>query len=129
MSKFLLSIVVLFSTVFMPLMATAQMAGVSSGSSSGDVAAELPDPLTPEAVRELVSRLSDDDVRALLLQQLDAAAQGNSDTPVQAESLLNTLNDIAVAFYTPIVTAFERIPLLVTKQADHKFFMTYHDCL
>src|SRR5947208_2672899 len=34
----------------------------------------LPEPLTKESVRELVARLSDDDVRKLLLEQLDRAA-------------------------------------------------------
>lgn len=37
-------------------------------------AATLPSPLTPEAVRELVSRLSDAEVRKLLIEQLDRAA-------------------------------------------------------
>jgi small-conductance mechanosensitive channel len=42
----------------------------------GDAAkeAKLPEPLTKESVRELVSRLSDEEVRRLLLQQLDRAA-------------------------------------------------------
>jgi len=35
---------------------------------------KLPDPLTKDAIRELVSRLSDSEVRALLIQQLDRAA-------------------------------------------------------
>jgi small-conductance mechanosensitive channel len=35
---------------------------------------KLPEPLTKEAIRELVSRLSDAEVRALLLAQLDKAA-------------------------------------------------------
>lgn len=39
-----------------------------------ETAVELPDPLTPEAVNALVARLSDDEVRALLLQRLDAVA-------------------------------------------------------
>jgi small-conductance mechanosensitive channel len=34
----------------------------------------LPEPLTPEAIRELVARLSDQEVRALLLAQLEKAA-------------------------------------------------------
>ena len=34
----------------------------------------LPQPLTKESIRELVARLSDDDVRKLLLDQLDRAA-------------------------------------------------------
>jgi len=37
-------------------------------------AARLPDPLTKESIRELVSRLSDAEVRALLIKQLDRAA-------------------------------------------------------
>ena len=36
--------------------------------------AKLPEPLTHDAIRELVSRLSDSEVRALLIQQLDRAA-------------------------------------------------------
>lgn len=38
----------------------------------------LPDPLTKEAVREMVSRLSDAEVRALLLTRLDAVADANA---------------------------------------------------
>lgn len=34
----------------------------------------LPEPLTKESIRELMSRLSDDEVRALLIKQLDRAA-------------------------------------------------------
>jgi small-conductance mechanosensitive channel len=37
-------------------------------------AATLPSPLTPETIRELVSRLSDEEVRKLLIEQLDRAA-------------------------------------------------------
>ena len=37
-------------------------------------ATALPEPLTHESVRELVSRLSDEEVRRLLLDQLDRAA-------------------------------------------------------
>jgi small-conductance mechanosensitive channel len=36
--------------------------------------ASLPEPLTPEAIRELVARLSDAEVRRLLIAQLDKAA-------------------------------------------------------
>ena len=43
----------------------------------------LPEPLTHESIRELVSRLSDEDVRKLLISQLDrsaAPAKGKGDT-------------------------------------------------
>jgi hypothetical protein len=46
-----------------------------SKSSKAKVAATaLPDPLTHDSIRELVSRLSDDEVRKLLLDQLDRSA-------------------------------------------------------
>lgn len=48
---------------------------VPSSAETPSAAAALPDPLTPEAVRELVSRLSDQEVRVLLLDRLDAVAQ------------------------------------------------------
>jgi len=44
------------------------------GISNEPAVVELPDPLTPEAVRALVSRLSDQEVRILLLERLDAVA-------------------------------------------------------
>jgi small-conductance mechanosensitive channel len=49
----------------------ASAASKSGGSKKG---VELPEPLTKEAIRELVSRLSDEEVRDLLLMQLDKAA-------------------------------------------------------
>lgn len=43
-------------------------------------AAKLPEPLTQEAIRELVARLNDDEVRALLIDQLDrGAVKGKAD--------------------------------------------------
>jgi moderate conductance mechanosensitive channel len=41
---------------------------------AADKAVELPQPLTRDAIRELVSRLNDEEVRKLLLAQLDKAA-------------------------------------------------------
>ena len=56
--------------VLLPLAAVA-----ASPPGAGDKAAPaLPEPLTREAVRELVSRLSDTEVRELLLAQLDKVA-------------------------------------------------------
>jgi small-conductance mechanosensitive channel len=51
-------------------------------------AVELPKPLTRDAIRELVARLSDAEVRQLLLSQLDKAAgpaNGGPDAPMAAD--------------------------------------------
>jgi small-conductance mechanosensitive channel len=52
----------------------AVTAGVSAAAKSGGQPAALPEPLTHEAIRELVARLSDQEVRQLLVAQLDKAA-------------------------------------------------------
>ena len=52
---------------------TALPASAQTKSALGDATA-LPQPLTQESVRELVSRLSDEEVRQLLIEQLDRAA-------------------------------------------------------
>jgi hypothetical protein len=63
----LVILVTMLSTL--PLVAAA-----ASKSGGSDKAVELPEPLTKDAIRELVSRLSDKEVRDLLLTQLDKVA-------------------------------------------------------
>jgi len=63
------------------LPAQAKDAGVPAKPAAA-AAAKLPEPLTPEAVRELIARMSDAEVRNLLIDQLDrdstkAAADGS----------------------------------------------------
>jgi small-conductance mechanosensitive channel len=57
-------------------LALAPVAGMaqSEAGSEAPPAVVLPDPLTPEAIDALVSRLSDEQVRALLIERLDAVA-------------------------------------------------------
>ena len=73
-AKFLKLFSALLFTVFLHSAVQAQtIPGISSTPSSQTQ--ELPDPLTPESVREMVSKLSDSQVRDLLLQRLDAVAK------------------------------------------------------
>ena len=116
-SAFLVAFVLL--SVMAPSMASAQVVGVPTGSGSEEVSVpELPEPLSPEAIRELVSRLSDDQVRMLLLDQLDAVAEAQAETAGQRTSLADSISEIGTAFYTPIVTAVQRLPLLFSRQAE-----------
>jgi moderate conductance mechanosensitive channel len=57
--------------------------GAAAASKSGGAkkGVELPEPLTKDAIRELVSRLSDEEVRDLLLAQLDKAAAPAASQP------------------------------------------------
>jgi len=56
----------------------APYAADAKDSAGATKAAGLPEPLTREAVRELVSRMSDEDVRKLLIDQLDKAAAASA---------------------------------------------------
>jgi small-conductance mechanosensitive channel len=81
-------------------------------------AAALPSPLTPETARELVSRLSDEEVRKLLLQQLDrAAAQpAEKQQATPATGMLGAVNRGAGAArdgIAEIVTAIATMPAAV----------------
>ena len=60
--------------IALALAAGAALAATPKGAPSTAHAAALPEPLTKESVREVVARLSDDEVRKLLLDQLDRAA-------------------------------------------------------
>ena len=57
----------------------------------------LPEPLTKESIRELVSRLSDDDVRKLLLDQLDRAAATSSATAKPGMAMSGVVDEHAGA--------------------------------
>ncbi len=74
-----LRIVFLFAAIFLALgysVAQAQLVPPTGTKSTTEgTKVTLPDPLTPAAVRGLVSTLSDQQVRELLLDQLDAVAQ------------------------------------------------------
>ena len=92
--------------------ATAQVPGMT-GETPREIA--LPDPLTPEAVRELVSRLSDDQVRDLLLKRLDALAN-EQETSDESDGLAIFARHATVGIFESILGAVERLPTLWTLQ-------------
>jgi len=90
----------------------AQTSLLSSDSSATAEEVALPDPLTSETIRELVSRLSDAEVRELLLQRLDLVAQeGQGDDAGQTtlEFLIDAVNGIGTSF-TDSVQSAPRVP-------------------
>lgn len=97
------------------LPAQAQMQLMTGSGGEASTAIELPDPLTPEAVQAMVARMSDDQVRGLLLDQLDAVARAQTQT-VESVSIVTRLENIWTAFYTPIVGSIKSLPNLVSKE-------------
>ena len=70
---------------------------------------------TPEAIREMVSRLSDTEVRSLLLQHLDRQAGPSLD---QENNLLNFIQTSAIDVAESVADAFKLTPLLWQKQKE-----------
>ncbi|WP_313851479.1 mechanosensitive ion channel family protein [Parasedimentitalea psychrophila] len=77
----------------------------------------LPDPLTPEAIHEMVARMSDDQVRGLLLDRLDAVAAAQA-APTASKGMITVLEENWSAFYSPGLGAIEKLPVLFSKQGE-----------
>ncbi|MEL7464006.1 MAG: mechanosensitive ion channel domain-containing protein [Pseudomonadota bacterium] len=114
MTRFI-AILGLLLTVFAALPGAAQIALPTSG---GDTATAIEDPLTPEAVREMVSRLSDAEVRDMLLSRLDAvAAEVAAETADEKRGLLDFARQAVVGPLESVVDALRRAPLIWSDQA------------
>ncbi len=109
--KAALSVIVIFIALGLAPANAQFVPSTGSKTGSDTTKVSLPDPLTPTAVREMVSKLSDEQVRSLLLERLDAVAQReqakNSDNKTSFAGLLGFwANSLGNNF----VVAVTRIP-------------------
>ncbi|TCL09673.1 small-conductance mechanosensitive channel [Shimia isoporae] len=76
-----------------------------------------PEEMTPEAINAMVARMSDDEVRALLLDRLDAVAMQDN---VQAEpkSVIDVATSLWTAFSSQLVDAVKKLPVLFIRQGE-----------
>ncbi len=109
-----------------PGIAAAQLSigQLTSDASETGQSIELPEPLTREAVRQLLARLSDQEVRALLLQRLDAVARSEQQAQAQEQSLSEFLGRAVLGVYQSVAQAVVRVPLLWQSQAES--FSSFH---
>ena len=109
--------------VFLVLFASpssAQLATPQTETSEPAQEITLPDPLTPDAVRELVSRLSDAEVRELLLKRLDAVAQSSvQGEEIEQEGIFELFGRWAVGVYTSVADAVARGPEAGDPEGQH----------
>ena len=81
------------------------------GESTASDTVVLPEHLTPENIRQLVSTLSDEQVRELLLQRLDAVAQSENQTAVpDGGTVLDFLEETVAGIGTSVSEAVVRVP-------------------
>ncbi|MCV6584652.1 MAG: mechanosensitive ion channel [Marinibacterium sp.] len=116
--RFLALILLVLGLAFAGTTGFAQALPGTGTSSSGDAAAEpAPDLSSPEAINAAVARLSDDEVRALLLDQLNATATDTADAEAP-KNLIERVSATWVALTTPTIEAFRALPILLVKQAE-----------
>ncbi len=95
--------------------AGAQVGLPTSTSGSDDPSVTLPDPLTPDAANALISRLSDTEVRALLLDQLNTQAVAQDTSASEAES--EFLYHATAGAWSSVTVPIERLSNLFSGQA------------
>ncbi len=90
------------------------MPGVSTGSAEAPTV--NPEDLSQEDIRDMVSRMSDSDVRNMLLERLDAVAQ-KEEAADESASIVEFLNAAANGTWISVYEAAVRLPILFSSQA------------
>ena len=96
-------------SLWIPPQASAQLVPSTSATATNQPATpSLPDPLTPESVRQLVSTLSDSQVRELLLERLDAVAKEKAEGAGSDQSgmavMINAFADVGKSLSAAVVS-------------------------
>ena len=104
---------VLISAALVLMLSTTSHAQVLSTSDGSEVVADVSLLDSPEAVSQLVSRLSDKEVRELLLQQLDAVASEQAEETIETESLFTL---VTTNVPLSVKRAFEHLPDIIPAQ-------------
>lgn len=116
-ASYSLGLLIVFFMVLWTIPAPAQMTGLQQTKTTPDKATvTLPENLTPQTIRELVSKLSDQEVRQLLLERLDVVAESrNSQTQTSGGgNVLLFFESSALGVYEAVKDAVVRVPLLIT---------------
>ncbi|GAA6178961.1 MULTISPECIES: mechanosensitive ion channel family protein [unclassified Shimia] len=118
--RHLFSIVLLALTLSVTTLgaAHAQALPTTTVTSSSPETVEInAEEMTPEAINAMVARMSDDEVRSVLLDRLDAVAatQGADTAP---KTLIEQATALWTAFSQPLLDAVRRLPALIPRQLE-----------
>lgn len=116
MSKYLLSLLAMITVSAFAWGAAAQLP--STGGAEAETAVSLPDPLTPEAVQGMVARMSDAEVRDMLLERLDAVAKASDNGAAEDQAEQVFLETMTFGVLNSIAGAVSRIPDIWSTQAQ-----------
>ncbi|WP_171121345.1 MULTISPECIES: mechanosensitive ion channel family protein [unclassified Ruegeria] len=100
------------------ILLSGPLAAQVSGTSGSTASISIPEDLTPEQVDDLVARMSDDQVRAILLERLDAVAAQQAETTQARKGLIQTISDTVTSMTASWLDVIRKIPLLVSAQVE-----------
>ncbi|MTI01591.1 MULTISPECIES: mechanosensitive ion channel family protein [Alphaproteobacteria] len=109
-------VLALLAAICFAVPAFAQVPSTST-SSSAPAPVTIPDDLTPDQVDDLVARMSDDQVRSILLERLDAVAAKQAQAPAK-KGLVTRVTETATAMAASWVDVIRKLPSLVTLQIE-----------
>ncbi|WP_286193504.1 mechanosensitive ion channel family protein [Tropicibacter sp. R16_0] len=87
----------------------------SSGSTTSSSTPVVPEDLTPDQVDDLVARMSDDQVRALLLERLDAVAEQQTQVAPE-KGILTIIRELGTNMVLGWAHVLQQVPNLVSGQ-------------
>ncbi|WP_170324813.1 mechanosensitive ion channel family protein [Ruegeria arenilitoris] len=96
---------------------TGPVLAQTSATNGSTAPISIPEDLTPEQVDDLVARMSDDQVRAILLQRLDAVAEQKAAEAEDREDPIKEINEIWAAMVSSWTHVIVTIPNLFSAQA------------
>ncbi|MEM6988257.1 MAG: mechanosensitive ion channel family protein, partial [Pseudomonadota bacterium] len=120
---FALAIGLVLAALWQPV--SAEGVSTQSSTASDAQATVIEGPLTEAQATALISRLSDEAVRTILLEQLATKAEGSAaDERAEVKDFLHHLTTGA---FEGVTTSIERVPILFTKQSEafRTFFNTH----
>jgi small-conductance mechanosensitive channel len=105
--------------LWLPVGAAGQVVPGVSGEAEAAAAVDLPEDLTQDQVRELISRLSDEDARQLLIRQLDKVAAKDAAADAEGANLsFEAALHQARSRLSLVVLALPRLPTVVSLMFD-----------
>jgi len=102
----------LLLAIFTAVLLIGPLHAQESGTAGSTTAIAIPEDLTPEQVDDLVARMSDDQVRSILLERLDAVAEKNAAEAEEREDPITEINEIwaeMVASWTHVAVTLPNI--------------------
>ena len=113
-----IAIFALVAVSLLPLAGQAQTLPGTGSSAPAETSADsqLPDPLTPQAVEAMVARMSDDEVRDMLLERLDAVAQAEAADPAAPVTFMSQATNLWLAFSGSVMDAVSKLPAAIVAE-------------